>query len=128
MQRSLRKKLQTPNKFVNYSEKFVISHQKIFRPAKSFLSLNATFSVVFLIIVAVLTQICMTLKVVVYLNERRDKQVFVKSRLIVLSKPFRYLGNQKQVELPISLVYIVLLNGKSAIKTGFNRYLIRRTR
>ncbi len=38
----------------------------------SLLSLNATFSIVFLIIAAVLTQICMTLKVVVYLSERRD--------------------------------------------------------
>lgn len=36
------------------------------------LSLNATFRVVFLIIPVALTQICMTLKVVVYLRERRD--------------------------------------------------------
>ena len=45
----------------------------------SLLSLNVTFNVVFLIIAAVLTQICMTLKVVVYLSERRDTEhIFIK--------------------------------------------------
>ena len=40
----------------------------------SLLSLNATFSIVILIITAVLTQISMALKVVVYLSERRDSR------------------------------------------------------
>ena len=39
----------------------------------SLLSLNLTFRVLFLIITVVLTQICMTLNVVIYLSERRDK-------------------------------------------------------
>lgn len=41
-------------------------------------SLNATFRVVFLIITTTLTQICMMLKVVVYLSERKDNDTGVK--------------------------------------------------
>lgn len=54
----------------------------------SLLLLNATFKVVFLIITTVITQIGMTLKIVVYLSERRDIYIYLTN---IITKPSIYL-------------------------------------
>lgn len=68
---------------------FRLKKEKNERLIISLLSLNATFRVVFFFfITAVLTQSCMTLKVVVYLSERRN--IFLIQSCIYVVKVVRF--------------------------------------
>ncbi len=83
----------------------------------SLFSLNATFSVVFS---AVLTQICMTLKVVVYLSGRRVKSQPSLSSLTPRSKN-RSQSLQKRRNFRISLAELIFALGESPRTHSFPR-------